>query len=290
MISRVHRHRIANLLRMSGLRDGDLQPSSVPDENPVISESEVREIVRLLAEVAIVEGSRFDKRKRLMEGICRMVDADAWLWVKMGRCAEGELPTFTILQNAGFGEQQFANFLQAQEHPDMGMLMAPFLSEYAQKQRHLTRLRQQIDPEGYFPKSDVYELWRRAEVGPLMLSIKPIEDDQTTIICLYRRFDRELFSPRESRIAHILLSEVPWLHEEEPAKEALSTVRGLSPRLNTVLNLLLQGQGRKAIADQIDISIHTLNDYVKELYRRFDVHSQAELIRRFVDGDGGDRP
>ena len=64
--------------------------------------------------------------------------------------------------------------------------------------------------------------------------------------------------------------------------EARSKMLSLSPRLRSATGLLTRGVPRKEIADRMDISIHTLNDYVKEIYSRFAVHSQSELITRFI--------
>ena len=54
------------------------------------------------------------------------------------------------------------------------------------------------------------------------------------------------------------------------------------------LIILIQGSSRKEIAARLEISVHTVSGYCRELYDRFDVHSQGELIRRFSHGDGGD--
>ena len=117
-----------------------------------------------------------------------------------------------------------------------------------------------------------------------------MSDGQMSGVALFRRFDRELFTERESRIIHILLSEVPWLHDAAWPDAKREKAHELPPRLNTLLNLMLQGLSRKQIADQMGISINTLSGYAKDLYGRFRVHSQAELIRRFIEGDGGDTP
>ena len=133
-------------------------------------------------------------------------------------------------------------------------------------------------------------LWKEADLGPIILSFRPTSSGQTSGICIFRNYEKNLFDLRESKIAHILLSEVPWLHDDAWPGHPDDTVKAISPRLNTMLNLLLQGRNRKHIAAEMKISINTVSGYAKDLYRRFDVHSQAELIRKFVDGDGGDLP
>jgi DNA-binding CsgD family transcriptional regulator len=66
------------------------------------------------------------------------------------------------------------------------------------------------------------------------------------------------------------------------------SVPTLSPRQRLALNLLTLGQSHKQIARHMGISIHTLHGYVKDIYRRFGVRSQAELMRRFFQGNGHD--
>ncbi len=40
----------------------------------------------------------------------------------------------------------------------------------------------------------------------------------------------------------------------------------------------------------LNLSIHTVDGYVKDVFRHFKVHSQPALIARFQNGDGGDTP
>jgi DNA-binding NarL/FixJ family response regulator len=52
----------------------------------------------------------------------------------------------------------------------------------------------------------------------------------------------------------------------------------LSPRLRQTLNALLTGASEKEIASHLGISYYTEHEYVKELFRRFNVSSRAELM------------
>ncbi len=62
----------------------------------------------------------------------------------------------------------------------------------------------------------------------------------------------------------------------------------LYPRHRTVLILLCEGWNRKKIATHLGLSINTIHGYSKVIFKHFKVHSQAELIARFTQGDGGD--
>lgn len=172
----------------------------------------------------------------------------------------------------------------------MARLTAPFAALLAEKQSHLTRLRQQTDPGNGFAESEARHLWRASGAEPGILSLRPIDATTVGAAGVYRRPGRPFFTQRESRIAHILFTEVPWLHGRLDANDEASVVPALSPRRRTILNLLLDGQSRRRIAEHLGVSVHTANEHVKEVYRHFGAHSQAELIRRFTSGDGGDGP
>ena len=135
-----------------------------------------------------------------------------------------------------------------------------------------------------------YPLWVEAGVYPGLISSRPVDERSLSTIAVYRRPTDPPYTERELRLAHILLSEVPWLHEQGWPEDRGSTVPRLSLRLRQVLNLLLQGFHRKGIADSLDLSLHTVGGYIKEVYRHFKVRSQSELMHRFLRGDGGDQP
>jgi DNA-binding CsgD family transcriptional regulator len=56
----------------------------------------------------------------------------------------------------------------------------------------------------------------------------------------------------------------------------------LSDAQRRVLDLLLRGRSEKAVAAKLKLSRHTVHNHVKEIYRRFDVGSRAELLALFV--------
>jgi DNA-binding response OmpR family regulator len=62
--------------------------------------------------------------------------------------------------------------------------------------------------------------------------------------------------------------------------------RPLSPRLRQTLVELMTGAREKEIAGHLGVSPHTAHQYVKTLYRRFDVASRAELMVKLGPGRG----
>ncbi|NRB74968.1 MAG: hypothetical protein HRU46_11470 [Verrucomicrobiales bacterium] len=86
--------------------------------------------------------------------------------------------------------------------------------------------------------------------------------------------------PEEQRMMVEILGQHLMLAYQKHAVPAdyRSELLRLSPRLQTATRLLIQGYSRKEVASQMNISVHTVNDYAKSIYEKFRVHSQSELI------------
>jgi DNA-binding NarL/FixJ family response regulator len=249
----------------------------------LVIEEDARAMVRLVAEVAALRADHSTAKRHLMNGLKEIVGADCWTWA-LGYLHPDKPPVYVSLNHEGFTEESYAIYLQALEHPDMKVLTAPFAREVMAGDGLVTRLRQQIDGDSCFEETDAYVLWKAADIAPLILSAKPLNERCVSTIALYRRADRPLFDERERQIAHILLTEVPWLHASGWPEDFGVRTPSLSRKRRLVLNLLLEGYSRKIIADKLGLSIHTVSDYVKDIYGTFGVQSHAELMCRFTAG------
>jgi len=56
----------------------------------------------------------------------------------------------------------------------------------------------------------------------------------------------------------------------------------LSERERSVLNGLAEGLAYKQIADQLDISIHTVRNYIRRIYEKLHVRSRTEAVAKFL--------
>lgn len=264
-----------------------ISPTSDPDTG--LAESDVRDIVKLLGDVITSQRDFSGVKRQLIEGICRLVKADAWTW-SLGCAVEpGELPVYLGVAHGGFDEARYALLLLAAGHPDMAWTSEKLLGEMRRRACHVTRVRQQIVDEGTFADSGVGACLRDADIGPFIFSLRPIDERAVSTISIFRRKNDPAFSQRECRIAHVLLSELPWLHEQGWPTDRGATVPQLSPRLRLVLNLLLDGRKRKEMATSLSLSEYTIAQYQKAVYSHFGVNSHTALLRRFQMGDGGDR-
>ncbi len=236
-----------------------------------------------------MEGSLDDKRVRLMDEIAAIVGADSWVWAFSPLLKPGAQPVYLVQNRGGFDEGRISRLLMAIEHPDSGEMTAPFAQAMMESGAQVTRIRQQIVPDQRFFNSPSLPLWQEANVGPLMLSARPLEGKGIAMCAFYRAVAAPEFTPREARIAHIVLTGVPWLHEESVPHPQANDIPKLPPRCRLILNQLVQGRARKEIAADLVLSLHTVNDYIKQIFKHFGVHSQTQLIARLRNGDGGDQ-
>ncbi|MEZ4985501.1 MAG: helix-turn-helix transcriptional regulator [Saprospiraceae bacterium] len=67
-------------------------------------------------------------------------------------------------------------------------------------------------------------------------------------------------------------------HFAPPGKDTSNTV--LTPRQHQIVELLTDGLSYKMIADKLLISVETVRDHIKKIYRTLQVNSKAEVIRK----------
>jgi DNA-binding CsgD family transcriptional regulator len=69
--------------------------------------------------------------------------------------------------------------------------------------------------------------------------------------------------------------------ERDAPPPSAGSLSALRPREREVLARLLAGAPYKAVAIDMGISVHTVHDYVKAIFRELRVSSKGELIARF---------
>jgi DNA-binding CsgD family transcriptional regulator len=260
------------------------------DSVTAIPENDVRQIVRLLADVAVLDGNNTAKKRALMNGLKQLVDADGWLWSMTRVDVPTKTPISVGLVHEGLSDEQLAGWLQASQSPTCPPPEDAPLTDIAVTGQHFTRIRQQVvsDNDWYSHPAIVKH---RLAVGldHFLYSVYPIDEpDMYSAIGMFRYRGREPFTPLQAKIAHILLSEVKWLHYADLPREEGRYVPKLTPRQRVVLIMLIEARDKDEIARLLHISPHTAKDHIKAVYQHFEVSSQLELIRRFRYGDGGD--
>jgi DNA-binding CsgD family transcriptional regulator len=97
---------------------------------------------------------------------------------------------------------------------------------------------------------------------------------------LHRAFGEPHFSSGEHRLLRTFHVELGRLWRRDALKNATNPQQDLPPRLSQTLNELLAGRSEKEIANRLELSRHTIHNYVKALHQRFEVSSRGELLAK----------
>lgn len=65
-------------------------------------------------------------------------------------------------------------------------------------------------------------------------------------------------------------------------RTALKPVQILTNREQSVLRLMAQGRGMKGIADELDLSYHTVDSHLRNIYAKLHVHTSAAAVAKAV--------
>jgi hypothetical protein len=108
-----------------------------------LAEEDVRAIVRLVADVAVLEGDLAEKKEALMQGLQQLVQADGWLWPITQVDPATRVPVCTGLMHAGLTEDQLTGWLEASQSSCPPPEDEPCF-ELTRTGKHFTRTRQQL--------------------------------------------------------------------------------------------------------------------------------------------------
>jgi len=61
-----------------------------------------------------------------------------------------------------------------------------------------------------------------------------------------------------------------------------TTTQPLPHHLHRTLRMLLTDRDQTVIADDLDLSVHTVRGYARQVYTHFGVRSRIELMARFI--------
>ncbi len=256
---------------------------------PMLTETDVRAMVRLLGQVAAVPGGHIMKKRCLMAGLAELIQADRWSWIVARADDRHHNPAVVEFLHDGFAENQLVHYVAWMQDREHVPVEYPALNALRRVARRFTRSWDQLVSRQQWDEPANRHRLAAVGIDHIMYSVHILDEDGLfSGRAWMRNKGRENFTPRQRRIAHIITSEVPWLHQDASLTAKSHEVRPLTPRLRTVLMLLIEGMTVKQIAEALGLSPYTVADYTKLIHKRFGVSSRAELLHHFMCGDGAD--
>jgi DNA-binding CsgD family transcriptional regulator len=143
--------------------------------------------------------------------------------------------------------------------------------------------RELVDDRTYF-KSNYYEYRESIGLEDEIVSLFVGPGGNYQILVLNRYRSAGTWRERDARILDLLHREIVSMLGNGLATANEWMAGPLSPRLRQTMELLLDGLSEKQIAGRLQLSEYTVHEYVQKLYRRYGVHSRAELMSAWVPG------
>ena len=97
---------------------------------------------------------------------------------------------------------------------------------------------------------------------------------------VHKEFGDEPFTKADHRLLRMMHTELARLWGRDVLRAAKDAASDLPPRLQQTLDELLVGSSEKQIATKLELSRHTIHNYVKALHQRFEVSSRGELLAK----------
>ena len=116
-------------------------------------------------------------------------------------------------------------------------------------------------------------------------------------IVLFRHSSKGFFTPQDLAAIELLHSSIEWffskihreIYSDQSVHGTLAEPGSLSKRQLETLEHLLEGLTDKEIASRMELSVTTVRQYVRGIYKVFGVQSRCELLaiwlRKFRDPD-----
>jgi len=137
-----------------------------------------------------------------------------------------------------------------------------------------------LPDRGWYRHRHVMEYRRQAGVDSCIYASARIAPGRSLAPGLHRAWGDRRFSEGDVELAFLVQHVLRGWYRVLLDREAHWIPEGLAPRHRRILGHLLAGAAEKEIAQATGLRWHTVREYVKQIYRRLDVSSRAELITR----------
>jgi DNA-binding CsgD family transcriptional regulator len=235
---------------------------------PVLTEADLRAVLRLVNEARDLPRSSRDQLEFFMRGLAKLVGAQVGIYGDVDY--QGNIsPVLDFGWSTDAERNVFVKFAEGQTGLPDDPVLDPFLRSEPDPVIALTR-QDVIEDRVWYRNAHVQELRRAARVDSCIYAGWEQANGMRGF-GLHRAWGDLPFGERERALVSAVCAECTFLREPD-------RLTSLPPRLREVLSLLAIGRSEKQIAAELDLSAHTVHDYVKALHRRLGVQSRGELL------------
>jgi DNA-binding CsgD family transcriptional regulator len=253
----------------------------------VLELADIRALLRLLGEVRELGASPLAWRAHLAAELARLCHARAVVSSELsprrpqstaqaaaiaeGSCQAAATPLALAHTGVGSNAERFLRDVVWYDHasdPTLNGLLPLYGKTFIRSRAELAEDRR------WYHSVLANERFRQHDCDDFILAMCAVP--HAGAICsleLLRPWGAPAFGPRERSLVQLV--------QEELARDFQASITQslkLSRRQAQVLSLLRRGLSEKAVAAELEVSPHTVHDYVKALYRAHGVSSRSELL------------
>jgi hypothetical protein len=250
--------------------------------------ADVRAIFRLISECRELGADPHVWRRHMLDGLRRLTGAQVALYLQIRHLGTDDEQIAEPLDSGFLDDSDralWAHYQRENAHRD-----DPFHLRYFRRFTGALRTRSLesvVDIPEWQRSRHYNEYLRACRLDDRITSSVQLPETSpvaTQVIVLHRSAADGRYPQRAKRLVHVFHKElIPLLGRQLTLPGAPHEKPALPFQLQQVLRYLLCGDSEKQVAARLGLSPHTVNRHVQRLYRRFDVHSRAELMFRCRD-------
>jgi DNA-binding CsgD family transcriptional regulator len=249
---------------------------------------DVRAIVQLVGECRDLGDDPVAWRQHLFRTVSRLSRSVLATGADMAGCLAGR----TVFLNMdswgwenGLSKQGWLQALTALKDDPTALMLVTRVAERLRQENSVSYSRKDVLSDREWEASADYNFMARVvgvnhSIG-CFRSLPPAAD-LFKALCLWRAQGDRDYSPRDRLLVQEALAAVVPLVGGPLARPGQPSPAELPPRVRQALRCLLDGDGDKQIARRLGLTRHTVNEYMKTLFRYFGVQSRTELLARWV--------
>ena len=257
-----------------------------------IRNDELKTMVRLAAEAGELPANSDERRRHILDGLCRLIGAHSALMFVLGRDPFSRLMDDGRFFTTGMSPVQDMGLRDyvLTDRPWPANPIVPLVLR-APGDIVCYHRRNVSDDDGLWYRSQFFEhIQSPLDFDDMLYPRITLPDGRILAIGFMRTLGDRLFTNRDCMLIDAFHESAWQLYGtfDAPAGSSESSdprVRTLPPRLRPVLQHLLRGEAEKQVAAKLGLSRHTVHEYIKVLYRKLNVSSRAELLAQFIEKD-----
>lgn len=245
---------------------------------------QVTGLLRIVHEAYEMRPDRDARREHVLRGLCALIGGDTAGLVDFPGAPARGTPGKNLV-TCGFseaeGREAFTIYNSSQ-----GSIRNPALPAIAARAKRAgtaaARREEMIEDRDWYRTEYVSDVRRRWRIDHSLYAVTVGRSGPTIGLAFCRGDGRQPFSEEDRALVEVFAAECQAILGDFP--DPLSLLRAeLPPRAREVHDLLLRGAAAKDVAAAMCISLHTVNQYTKMVFRKFDVGSRAELLARWLE-------